>query len=35
MVSRLYPSTRHLWEQIKGIMRELEVDRGRPRAWWS
>lgn len=31
MVSRLYPSTRHLWEQIKGIMRELGIDRGRPR----
>jgi hypothetical protein len=31
MVSRLNPSTRHLWEQIKGIMRELEIDRGRPR----
>ena len=31
MVSRLYPSTRSLWEQIKGIMRELEIDRGRPR----
>jgi hypothetical protein len=31
MVSRLYPSTRSLWEQINGIMRELEIDRGRPR----
>jgi len=31
MVSRLYPSTRHLWEQIKGILMDLEVDRGRPR----
>jgi hypothetical protein len=31
MVSRLYPSTRDLWEQIKGIMHELGIDRGRPR----
>jgi hypothetical protein len=31
MVSRLYPSTRYLWRQIKGIMMDLEIDRGRPR----
>ena len=30
MVSRLYPSTRRLWEQIKAILTELEIGRGRP-----
>ncbi len=30
MVSRLYPSTRCLWEQIKAILTELEIGRGRP-----
>lgn len=31
MVSRLYPSTRHLWEQITTILRALGMGRGRPR----
>lgn len=31
MVSRLYPSTRHLWEQITTVITELGVGRGRPR----
>jgi len=30
-VSRLYPSTHHLWEQIIAIIAELGVGRGRPR----
>lgn len=30
MVSRLYPSTRRLWEQIKAILAELDIGRGRP-----
>lgn len=31
MVSRLYPSTRRLWEQIQAFITELGVGRGRPR----
>jgi len=31
MVSRLYPCTRHLWEQIGSLIAELGVGRGRPR----
>lgn len=31
MVSRLYPSTRRLWEQIETVFADLRVGRGRPR----
>jgi hypothetical protein len=31
VVSRLYPSTRRLWEQIETVFADLRVGRGRPR----
>ena len=33
MVSRLYASTRSLWEQVDQAFARLGIGRGRPRRW--